>query len=242
MSCKVVTGEATRVAAPIPWRRVAVPVEEAASVPDASPVEDPESLPPLVEDLTPQLRELEEQNRRLRLRVNQLELEGEQRTRQARQDGFREGEAEGARKMGEKVEPVFQKLVESISAIESLRPRLRHEAEEDVVKLSLAIARRVLHRELSVDPGALLGIVSAALKRLDLREVSRIRVHPSDVATLRSSLEQAGLPARGELVADATLARGEVIIETVRGELDASLETQLMEIERGLADLMSRKA
>jgi flagellar assembly protein FliH len=143
--------------------------------------------------------------------------------------------------MGEKVEPVLENLVESIRAIESLRPQLRHEAEEDVVKLSLAIARRVLHRELSVDPGALLGIVSSALKRMDLREVCRIRVHPSDVVALRSGLDQSGFPARAELVADATLARGGVIVETTRGELDASLETQLMEIERGLADIMSRK-
>jgi flagellar assembly protein FliH len=39
-----------------------------------------------------------------------------------------------------------------------------------------------------------------------------------------------------ELAADKTLARGAVVFETNRGNLDASVETQLREIEQGLTD------
>jgi flagellar biosynthesis/type III secretory pathway protein FliH len=38
------------------------------------------------------------------------------------------------------------------------------------------------------------------------------------------------------LVADKTLDRGAAIFETNRGNLDASAETQLLEIEQGLTD------
>jgi flagellar assembly protein FliH len=41
-----------------------------------------------------------------------------------------------------------------------------------------------------------------------------------------------------ELVPDASLERGAAIFETTRGNLDASIETQLREIERGFTDLV----
>ena len=43
------------------------------------------------------------------------------------------------------------------------------------------------------------------------------------------------------LVADGTLERGAIVIETGRGNLDASLEAQLGEIGRGLADRLPEK-
>jgi flagellar biosynthesis/type III secretory pathway protein FliH len=46
-----------------------------------------------------------------------------------------------------------------------------------------------------------------------------------------------GLP----LVGDGTLERGAILIDTARGKLDASLEVQLAEIGRGLADRLPGK-
>ena len=45
-----------------------------------------------------------------------------------------------------------------------------------------------------------------------------------------------------ELVPDGTQQRGGAVFETSRGLLDASIETQLQEIERGLADQLQRRA
>ena len=105
-----------------------------------------------------------------------------------------------------------------------------------MVKLSIAIARRILRRELSVDPGALGGIVKACLEKLESQQVQRIRIHPTAAEALRSKLDP-GVP----LIADASLASGDVRIETDQGEVDAGLETQLDEIERGFADLLPQR-
>ncbi len=48
------------------------------------------------------------------------------------------------------------------------------------------------------------------------------------------------LPQRIEVIADASLAPGGVMLESSRGLLDASVDTQLSEIERGFADLVCR--
>lgn len=108
------------------------------------------------------------------------------------------------------------------------------------MELALGIARRVLHRELSVDPGAVDGLVRCALEKLGAQEICRVRVHPEIEPAVRQALAAKG---RGglALIADGTLQRGALLVETTRGKLDASLETQLAEIGRGLADRLPER-
>jgi flagellar biosynthesis/type III secretory pathway protein FliH len=44
-----------------------------------------------------------------------------------------------------------------------------------------------------------------------------------------------------KISADAALVPGSAIFDTARGEVDASIQTQLDEIHRGLADLVRRE-
>jgi flagellar assembly protein FliH len=111
-----------------------------------------------------------------------------------------------------------------------------------VVELAVAIARRVLHREISTDPEALLGVVKSACERVNSRELKRLRVAAADAAVLQEHRARIGLPAGLEIAGDPGLAAGSAIFETARGEMDASVETQLDEIGRGLADRMRRRA
>ena len=69
--------------------------------------------------------------------------------------------------------------------------------------LALAMARRILHRELTVSPEALLGLVKAALEKMEAREVHQVRVSRQDAAMVRQFFEKMGLPQRVEVIADA---------------------------------------
>ncbi len=131
-------------------------------------------------------------------------------------------------------------VARTIEELSGLRQRFRHEAEQDVVALAIAIARRILHRELTVAPEALLGLVKAALEKIELREVHRVRVSRYDAPMVTQYLEKMGLPRPIEVIADPGLLRGAAVLESSRGALDASVETQLAEIERGFADLVRR--
>ncbi|MEX2262729.1 MAG: FliH/SctL family protein [Bryobacteraceae bacterium] len=155
------------------------------------------------------------------------------RIEEAYRKGVREGEAAGTRSAAARVEEAVQRLAQTAADLAQLKPKLRLEAERDLVRLAVAIARRVLRRELTVDREALLGIVKAALERMNSREVQRIRVHPEMAPVLRQQAELAGM----EIVADGSLERGGALIETTHGGLDAGIESQLGEIERGFADL-----
>lgn len=160
---------------------------------------------------------------------------------EAGQDAVR---TESERAAGERAAAGYQaalaKVAEGLRDVMALRVRMRRQMEEDLVKLSIAIARRVLRRELTVDPEALLGIVRAALDRVDARDLIELRFAPAEAAFVERAVASLGLPERVKITADAALARGSVIVETGRGALDASITTQLDEIDRGLADLTGK--
>jgi flagellar assembly protein FliH len=153
----------------------------------------------------------------------------------------REGEAAGRQKGAAELQPVMARLARSIEEMGGMRARFRREAEADLIALAMAIARRVLRREVAVDPEALHGLVLGALEKMQMQEIRRVRVHPSHAALVAACLREAGGLAV-EVVADAAREPGAVILETERGNLDASVESQLREIERGLADRMGRPA
>ena len=83
--------------------------------------------------------------------------------------------------------------------------------------------------------------LAGALEKLESREISRVRVHPSQAAAVTGFLRATAGGDAVEVVADGRCDPGGVVFETPRGNLDASVETQLQEIERGLADTLRRR-
>jgi flagellar assembly protein FliH len=104
----------------------------------------------------------------------------------------------------------------------------------------MAIAQRILHRQLTVDPAALEALTKVSLDRLGRQEQIRVRVSPSlrdPVQALLTKLSSRPI----EIAADSKLEAGALVFETGRGNLDASIHSQLDEIERGLIDRLDNR-
>lgn len=174
----------------------------------------------------------------------------EERIREAHQAGYREGLAAGREEAqaGARAEaqtetrPAMERLARTLEELAALKPRLREEAESDLVRLAVAIARRIVRRELTIDPQAIEGLIRVALRELEGREVSRVRVHPEHAQLVRGLVAGAGRENAIEVVGDPSMERGGAVFETARGNLDASVDSQLAEIERGLTDRFRRSA
>lgn len=218
MSSRLLLPGDPRSAEPVVWRQVGAPASETPGGEDPAPAESHAE------------------------RLAALMKEHEERVRAARAAGAAEGEAAGRSRAAAELQPVLERLARSIEELGRLRARLRQEAEADMLRLALAIARRVLHREVSLDPDAMHGLVLGALEKLQGQEVSRVRVHPSHAAQLSGWLRAAPGSAAVEVVADPGRRPGDVVFETGRGNLDASVDSQLQEIERGLTDRLRKNA
>jgi flagellar assembly protein FliH len=166
--------------------------------------------------------------------------EYDQMEREAYQRGFSEGKTVGREQAGAELQPVLDQLGRSLATLSGLRSRIRTEGEGDLLKLAISIARRVLHRELTLDPESIEGLIRVALEKLQSRELSRVRVHPYQHQAIRNALERFSNSQKVEVIADPSMQCGDVIFETTHGNLDASIESQLKEIERGFADRLLR--
>lgn len=155
-----------------------------------------------------------------------------------REQGFRQGEAAGRQAAMQQLDAEFRRLAHAVEEAAGYKSRLRAQAEREVVELAMAVAHRILRRELQIDPEAILGLVKAALERVTLREVSEIHVAPVHEGPLSSHLSRIGAPESVKVVADKTLEPGALILRTVSGQADASVQTQLEEISRGFADAL----
>ncbi|MGD0434879.1 MAG: FliH/SctL family protein [Bryobacteraceae bacterium] len=168
------------------------------------------------------------------------EREAARRLAETRREGFAEGVAAGRHETEQRVLPAVENLARTLADLARTRERIREEAIQDLVRLAVTIAARVIHREIVIDPDALAGLVKAAFAKVQAREISRVRMHPALEALVRKCLEQSGSPENLVLMVDTSLLPGEVFFETAQGMLDASVDTQLREIERGLIDKLSR--
>lgn len=171
-----------------------------------------------------------------------LSREFEARLQKERGAAFEAGKQAAQNASRQELQAHQERLARSIEELAVCRLRYRQETEREVVQLSLEIARRILRRELTIDPEAILGLLRAGLESVSLREVLEVRVHTAHAETVRTALQRMGAPVRISVVGDAHLEPGAVCVETRRGGFDASAETQIEEIQRGFADLMERSA
>lgn len=175
---------------------------------------------------------------RLRTELERVRAESDRACHEATAAGKRDGELAVKQAFEQQWDEELTKLRHMMKEVSEIGPKLRCQAEEELVRLAIAVARRILHRELTIDIDALTGLMKTAFDRLNQREIQQVRTDSASLAVVERIVGQLGLPNPVKVVADGRLRRGSLIIETKRGQLDASVETQLQEIERGFVDIV----
>lgn len=110
--------------------------------------------------------------------------------------------------------------------------------EANLVKLSLAIAQRVIRRELSQHPEITVAFIREAIDLASGAARVRVSLHPADFEALKShcdAIKDAMKDvAKVDIVANPAIAAGGCKLETEYGEVDQQISTQLGRIEKEL--------
>lgn len=133
----------------------------------------------------------------------------------------------------------------ALGRFEATRRSLLEDAREDVVRLALAIAGRVVKRSIEVSPDVVVGQVAEALALVTKAHRLVIAVHPDDLPIVELAwptlVDRFAESTECVLVADESLSRGSCVVRKadrggggVRGEIDARIETQIERIARAL--------
>jgi flagellar assembly protein FliH len=167
---------------------------------------------------------------------------------EARREGFDrgrdEGRAQAAREERERVAAEAAALrailEEAARALLARRDEFLAAAERDLVRLAVAIAGKIVRAEVQsgrkVAPAAVRRAVELAGRRRELR----VLLHPEDLALVDADLPalRRDFPQGGPVTLEASdrVSRGGCLVLTAEGAVDAEVETQLREIERGLLE------
>lgn len=123
-------------------------------------------------------------------------------------------------------------LIALRSAAEQLQRQRDHwleQSQHEAVRLGVAIAERLLRRTLAVEPEAIVERIRSALEWSAPTESPRVRLHPAD-AKLVTALPTDRSFAGVEFAEDASLERGDCIVETAHGLTDARWHVILQRI------------
>ncbi len=124
------------------------------------------------------------------------------------------------------------------------RDRILAAAETELARLAVAVAEKILQREVARD-GTVVEIAARALEEARQRRVVLVRVHPEDAAAVRACERRlAAVVCRAPGVAvreDPRISRGGVIVETEAGVIDAQLDAQLAALRSALEEAGSAR-
>jgi flagellar assembly protein FliH len=156
--------------------------------------------------------------------------------------GFQEGEAEAREQFQKQLATQEEAIAAAVKDFSKDRTGYYQRVEEEVIKLVLAVARRILHREAHVDPLLLAGVVHVGLEKITKETNVRLRVHPDTVCAWHSFFaNRTGDGPTPEIIGDPLLETGRCALETSLGTTELGLDTQLAEIETGFLDLLAQK-
>jgi flagellar assembly protein FliH len=156
----------------------------------------------------------------------------------ARDRGHDDGVAAGTASANAEMSAMMQTMRELIESARAERREIIESAEPELVRLALAIAERVVHQHIAVEPAVVVDNVRQALTRLVAREIVTVRLNPADLEVIREHRDAIVASTDVEhlrIVEDQRVDRGGVVIETESGTIDAKVATQLREARRAIA-------
>lgn len=146
-------------------------------------------------------------------------------------DGFMQGRNAGVAAGLKEIETVLHSLQQAMQEIKKFRKELCLKAEKEIVSLSLAIARKILVQEPATNPRVIAGVVKKTFETIAINAPVRIRINPSELVYMRERRHL--IPIEGDVtfIEDSSISCGGCLVESLSGDIDARIESQLQMIE-----------
>jgi flagellar assembly protein FliH len=160
----------------------------------------------------------------------------------AREQGRREGGQAVEQQVNAEQQRLQTQILQALEQFRLERQNYFHNVEGEVVRLALAIAARILHRQADLDPLLLTGAVRVALEKLGDSSRVVMRVPPREIGQWKEFFRGAGsMRIQPGVLEDPSLSAGECVLATELGTIELGVRAQLQEIEKGFFDLLDRR-
>lgn len=172
--------------------------------------------------------------------LTEARADAERKVQDAFAEGRRRGMEAGRTEFMQSVAGAVQSLHAAAEAIRNAHEEFLASLEPQVLHLVRRIVERVLDREMRADPDLVLRTARRALRCVTDRARLTVRVHPSDLETLRvhrvALLEEFDVVGQMSIEADENVSPGGCLVDSEMLHVDARLEHLLEKILEELAD------
>ncbi|MDL2289334.1 hypothetical protein LJB83_01055 [Clostridia bacterium OttesenSCG-928-F22] len=157
------------------------------------------------------------------------------------QQGYEEGVEQAAQEEEQRATEYKQAFDEFLKSIQQQREQANAMMEENILRLSVDIAQKVVNIQFEKDDTIFVGIVKAAVQRLNAKEKFTIYLNQKEYDRFFAEgtgwLEECMQSAPFSVVADASVPPGGIKLQSaLGGTVDAGVKTQIGNIERALKD------
>lgn len=178
-------------------------------------------------------------------KADNLVTESKTRLQQIEDDAYQAGWQQGFTEGGEQARQEHTGLLtEARKTLEDAadeRDKIIRGAEDEIAQLAVAVARKIIFREMSSDQSIIGDIVTEAIKKVTDREEITVKVNPADLDQVLGRQDELTGTVKGirklKIMADNAVSQGGCFIETSNGTVDARLESQLAEIQQSLLEV-----
>lgn len=148
--------------------------------------------------------------------------------------GYAQGERAGEAAAGQRNEAMVRRLVATIEEIASLRAGMMRTTERELVRLAVAMAERIVRREVDVDAELLTAMARVAIDRLGENVAATIHLNPADHEAMMAARKGEPFAGAVQVVADPLVGRGGCLVKSAFGVVDAGIDTQIREMSQAL--------
>jgi flagellar assembly protein FliH len=173
--------------------------------------------------------------------ITLTEAEFTERTQQAKQLAVTETEKRLRGDYEQQVAKERDRIADIISEFQQERNTYYSAVETELVKLALAISKKILHREAQVDRMLLAGLVKVAIENLQHRSNIVVRVRPEKCDSWREYFSRHLPTTKVEILEDSQLEAEDCKLETELGTAEVGIDAQLKEVEAGFFDLLAQR-
>jgi len=154
-----------------------------------------------------------------------------QEVRRGYDDGFARGYEEGLRAAEEEMHASVRAIAALTESLRAPVAKLEEHVDDELVRLTLAIARQVIRRELRSDPDQIAAVVKEARASLaSVQGAVRIGLHPDDAPLVRRMFSDDDALAGVQVLEDPIVSRGGCTVTTDTAFVDATVETRVARI------------
>jgi flagellar assembly protein FliH len=182
------------------------------------------------------LKLIEEANSEAQSILETADAEAQNLKSAASEDGYKEGYDSGYVEGRNEAQTVIDEAVELREFLDIRKEEFYKEAEEQVVKLVLELARKVIGDELKQNNEAILSLVNQGLQKCAFKKKLILKISPQDSDFVLKNKDRICMMVEGisdiDIVTDLSLSQGSCIIETPSGEINSGIDVQIAEIEK----------